>query len=162
MCHFPPLHCLPILSSMLLLPSFLLLWKEFLAQGRQFFPDTLAIQSFARFLTSCWTSLLLPPPSFLCLFVFIFFMFYLLFSCFNIVTLICYVMSSLSDDLSPKASLIYPKSYESGDWIMYYSTFYALQIIILSYWVVALIINIPCVMITEVDGTTGECREFMV
>ena len=45
---------------------------------------------------------------------------------------------------------------------MYYSTFYALQIIIPSYWVVALIINIPCVMITEVDGTTGECREFMV
>lgn len=43
---------------------------------------------------------------------------------------------------------------------MYYSTFYALQIIIPSYQVVALIINIPCVMITEVDGTTGECREF--
>ena len=43
---------------------------------------------------------------------------------------------------------------------MYYSTLCALQVIrIPSYWVVALIINIPCVMITEVHGTTGECRE---
>ena len=42
---------------------------------------------------------------------------------------------------------------------MYYSTFFALQVIIPSYWVVALIINIPCVMITKVDGTTGERRE---
>jgi len=42
---------------------------------------------------------------------------------------------------------------------MYYSSFFALQEIIPSYWVVALIINIPCVMITQVDGTTGECRE---
>lgn len=42
---------------------------------------------------------------------------------------------------------------------MYHSTFFALQVIISSYWVVALIINIPCVMITEVDGTIGECRE---
>ena len=42
---------------------------------------------------------------------------------------------------------------------MYYSTLCALQVIIPSYWVVALIINIPCVMITEVHGTTGECQE---
>ena len=42
---------------------------------------------------------------------------------------------------------------------MYYSTLCALQVIIPSYWVVALIINIPCVMITEVHGTTGEYRE---
>ena len=42
---------------------------------------------------------------------------------------------------------------------MYYSTLSALQVITPSYWVVALIINIPCVMITEVHGTTGECRE---
>lgn len=88
MCLCPPLNCLPILPSMLLLPSFLLLSKEFLAQGRQF-----AIQSFAPFLTSCWTSLLLPSPSFLCLSVCLFFMFYLLFSCLNIVTLICYVIT---------------------------------------------------------------------
>lgn len=42
---------------------------------------------------------------------------------------------------------------------MYYSALCALQVIIPSYWSVALIINIPCVMITEVHGTTGECRE---
>ncbi|CAH3174308.1 unnamed protein product [Porites evermanni] len=50
-------------------------------------------------------------------------------------------------------TVIYPRRNEG------YIISQKLKVIIPSYWVVALIINIPCVMITKVDGTTGESRE---